>query len=166
MVDVYLGLGSNINPHTHLCSAIADLQQLYGCVRSSPAYESEPVGFKGDNFVNLVVALNTNAGVGELQSELKSLEDRSGRVRSAPKFSARTLDIDILMYGDLTGEVDGVLLPREEILRNAFVLRPFSELVPDLIHPTAQCALAQLWKEFDKSAQKLWQTSLPNSKLS
>ena len=165
MADVFLGLGSNINPHANLQSAIADLQKLFGCVRSSPAYESEPVGFKGDNFVNLAIGLTTNASVGELQSELKSLEDKSGRVRSAPKFSARTLDIDILMYDDLTGEVDGVLLPRAEILHNAFVLRPLSELAPELTHPTANCSLAQLWEEFDKSTQKLWQTSLPNSKL-
>ena len=75
------------------------------------------------------------------------------------EFSGRTLDIDILMYGNTVGEVDGVTLPREEILENAFVLQPLAELAPDLIHPQQQQTISTLWKNYDKQRQRLWRVA-------
>lgn len=156
MARVYLGLGSNIDPHVHLPQAISALSSRFGQLTISPVYESEAVGFVGDNFINLVVAIETSLGVRELLESLRELEHLSGRDRCAPKFSGRTLDIDILLYGQCTGEIDGVVLPRDEILSNAFVLKPLCDMAPELMHPTKQRTMAQLWQQFDQSTQRLW----------
>ena len=106
---------------------------------------------------NEVVAANTAEPLGDLSRYLKALEDDLGRDRSQPTFSGRTMDVDILTYGDLCGEQDGIQLPRAEILHNAFVLRPLADLLPDEVHPVSQKSYQQLWSEFDNPQQKLWQ---------
>lgn len=156
MATVYLSLGSNIDREKNLGAGLDALVAAFGDLRMSQVYESEAVGFDGDNFYNLVAAIETSLPVGELALLLRTIEDANGRLRSGPKFSARTLDIDILTYDDLTGEVDGVKLPRGEILKNAFVLLPLSELAPDLVHPVQGKSYQQLWEEYDQASQKLW----------
>lgn len=156
MATVYLSLGSNIDREKHLSAGLDTLVEAFGDLRMSQVYESEAVGFDGDNFYNLVAAIKTDLSVGELALRLRQIEDDNGRLRSGPKFSARTLDIDILTYDDLAGEVDGVKLPRGEILKNAFVLLPLSELAPDALHPLAGKTFQQLWEAYDQSSQKLW----------
>ncbi|WP_105102916.1 2-amino-4-hydroxy-6-hydroxymethyldihydropteridine diphosphokinase [Microbulbifer pacificus] len=156
MATVYLSLGSNINREKNLSAGLDALVEAFGDLRMSQVYESEAVGFDGDNFYNLVAAIETSLPVGELALLLRTIEDANGRLRSGPKFSARTLDIDILTYDDLAGEVDGIKLPRGEILKNAFVLLPLSELAPDLVHPLQGKSYQQLWDEYDQASQKLW----------
>jgi len=113
------------------------------------------VGFDGDNFLNLVVGIDTALSVGELSQSLKAMEDRHGRERTGPKFSGRTLDVDILTYDDCSGTVDGIELPRDEILKNAFVLQPLAEIAADDVHPQQQSTFAELWSAYRES-QKLW----------
>ncbi|MCQ3828667.1 2-amino-4-hydroxy-6-hydroxymethyldihydropteridine diphosphokinase [Microbulbifer elongatus] len=156
MAIVYLSLGSNIDREKHLSAGLDALVEAFGDLKMSQVYESEAVGFDGDNFYNLVAAIETDLSVGELAVKLRNIEDANGRLRSGPKFSARTLDIDILTCDDLTGEVDGVTLPRGEILKNAFVLLPLSELAPDTEHPVERKTYQQLWEAYDQSSQKLW----------
>lgn len=156
MTVVYLGLGSNKNVTYYLGRALTALREHFGELQVSPVYESEAVGFKGSNFFNLVVRIETNLTVGELLQALRTIENANDRDRSAPKFSSRTLDIDILLYGSVVGEVDGVVLPREEVLQNAFVLRPLFDLAPALIHPQCQQTINQLWAQYDKQKQRLW----------
>lgn len=156
MTAVYLGLGSNKNAPFYLDRALTALEDSFGQLRISPVYESESVGFQGSNFFNLVVRIETALSVGDLLRELRAIENANDRDRSAPKFSSRTLDIDILLYGDWVGEFDGVLLPRQEILDNAFVLLPLCELEPELIHPVQQKSMAALWSQYDKAEQRLW----------
>lgn len=156
MATVYLSLGSNIDRNKHLSAGLDALVEAFGDLKMSQVYESEAVGFDGDNFYNLVAAIETDLPVGELALKLRDIEDENGRLRSGPKFSARTLDIDILTYDDLTGEVDGVKLPRGEILKNAFVLLPMSELAPETLHPVTGKTYLQLWDEYDQDSQKLW----------
>ena len=156
MATVYLSLGSNIDREKNLSAGLDALVQSFGDLRMSEVFESEAVGFDGDNFYNLVVAIETDLSVGELAMRLRDIEDDNGRLRSGPKFSARTLDIDILTYDDRTGVVDGVKLPRGEILKNAFVLLPLSELAPDTLHPLEGKTYQQLWEEYDQDSQKLW----------
>ena len=156
MATVYLSLGSNIDRNKHLGAGLDALVKAYGDLKISQVYESEAVGFDGDNFYNLVAAIETDLPVGELALQLRQIEDDNGRVRSGPKFSARTLDIDILTYGDRTGVIDGVKLPRGEILKNAFVLLPLSELAPDTLHPLEGKTYQQLWEAYDQKSQKLW----------
>jgi len=156
MPQVVLSLGSNIDPAFNIRTAVASLRSRYSNLQTSPVYESEAVGFEGDNFLNLVVALQTDDRLEALVAELKQLEDRHGRDRSAPRFSGRTLDIDILCYDDLQGIHAGIELPRPEISEHAFVLQPLADLLPDNRHPSCKVPYAQMWHEFDKAAQHLW----------
>lgn len=155
MARVFLSLGSNIDRYRHITAALDALDKAWGPLEISPVYESESVGFNGSHFLNLVVAINTDLGVGELGRELKNLEARNGRVRGAPKFSPRTLDVDILTFDDLTGRVDNIELPRAEILENAFVLRPLADLAPAERHPVSGKTYRELWQTYRRD-QKLW----------
>ncbi|WP_444940128.1 2-amino-4-hydroxy-6-hydroxymethyldihydropteridine diphosphokinase [Microbulbifer sp. ZKSA004] len=156
MAQVYLSLGSNINRAQYIRAALDALTGRFGELQVSRVFESEAVGFQGDNFYNLVVGLQTDLPVGQLALCLRGIEDANGRLRSGPKFSARTLDIDTLTYDHLTGTVDGVKLPRGEIVKNAFVLQPLAEIAPEVLHPVEQKTYRQLWNEYDQNSQKLW----------
>ena len=153
---VYLSLGSNVDRHQHICAGLDALSEAFGELTLSPVYESEAVGFQGDNFFNLVVGIDTGLSVGQLSQTLKAIEDRNGRRRDCARFSSRTLDIDILTFGQQTGIVDGIRLPRDEILENAFVLLPLVDIAADELHPVAQSTYSQLWEQYDHSAQVLW----------
>ena len=156
MTRIYISIGSNIEAEQHLRQAVAELQMHYGELQLSSVYESESVGFDGDNFLNMVVGLDTDEDVHRVVQTLRQIEDRHGRVRSGPRFSARTLDLDLLLYNDLVLKENGLELPREEITHNAFVLWPLAELAPELVHPVRQQTIASLWQGFNKDSQKLW----------
>ncbi|MFT7288740.1 MAG: 2-amino-4-hydroxy-6-hydroxymethyldihydropteridine diphosphokinase [Halieaceae bacterium] len=160
MTPVFLGLGSNIEPARYLPVGLQALEDLLGDVQRSAVYEGEAMGFAGDPFWNLVVAVHTPWSVGDLQRALRAVEYAQGRPRKATRYSARTLDIDILTYGDHTGTHHGVELPRGEILEHAFVLRPLAELAPDALHPLLKRPYAALWAEFDQASQPLRAVSL------
>ena len=153
---VYLSLGSNIEREHHIGQALDALADCFGALEISTVYESVAVGFEGDSFYNLVVGINTDLAVSEITKILKHIEDCNGRDRSAPKFGPRSLDIDILTVDDLVGEVDGIRLPRNEVLKNAFVLQPLAELAPQMLHPETHQTMAEHWLAFDKQSQKLW----------
>lgn len=156
MPRVCLSLGSNIERERHIRAALDALAEAFGTLRLSPLYESEAVGFAGANFYNLVVVMDTDLTVGELATRLRAIEHRNARCRDGEKFSARTLDIDILIYGDCVGTLDGVALPRDEILKHAFVLRPLADLIPDERHPLVGRSYRELAAELDPDLQKLW----------
>ncbi|GAA0787983.1 2-amino-4-hydroxy-6-hydroxymethyldihydropteridine diphosphokinase [Marinobacterium sediminicola] len=155
MAQVYLSLGSNCERERYICAALDALADRFGELLISSVYESEAVGFDGDNFYNLVVGMETELDVATLSACLKGIEDDNGRDRSGPRFSGRTLDIDILTYGDLKQPEAGVQLPRDEILQNAFVLRPLAEVAPNGRHPVLEQSYAELWQQYDRQ-QKLW----------
>jgi 2-amino-4-hydroxy-6-hydroxymethyldihydropteridine diphosphokinase len=148
MSIVYLGLGSNVNARANIASGITALRQALQSVELSPVYEAPAVGFEGDDFINLVARAETVMSPLELKRFLHELEDRHGRDRSGPKFSDRTLDIDILLYDDLWLQSPELEIPRDEILTAAHVLRPLADLAPDLMHPVRRQRIAELWQEF------------------
>ena len=160
MTEVLLGLGSNIDARKNLPAGLAELGSLFGTVECSPVYEGAAIGVAGDPFMNLVVAAETDLGVGELQRTLRAIEFAHGRPQNAERCSPRTLDIDILLFGDASGLVDGIELPRREILQHAFVLRPLSDLRPSMKHPVDGRSFAELWAAFDQEAQPLLAVSL------
>lgn len=159
MSRVYLSLGSNIDPERHLRNAVDSLSRASDILKISPVYQSKPLGFEGDHFLNLVVALETAMRVGDLRQECKRIELENGRSTGDPRFSSRTLDIDILLYDQLTGTIDGVTLPRDEILTSAFVLKPLTDIAPRLHHPELGQTFESLWKQFDQSSQAIWPVS-------
>ncbi len=156
MPEVLLSIGSNINREEKIRSCIKALRDVFGRLDVSPIYESEAVGFDGDNFFNLVVCIQTELSVAALSQCLRDIENAHGRDRSSPKFSARTLDIDILTYGDAIGVLHGVQLPRAEILKNAFVLLPMADIRPESYYPGTTHSYLSLWQNFSDCSQKLW----------
>ncbi len=164
-VRAWLSLGSNQLPRRYLPDAIAELRRRFGDLAISPVYESESVGFAGENFLNLVVGIHTDLPVQAVNRQLKEIESRHGRVRNENRFAARTLDIDLLTYGDQIIETREVRLPRDEILHYAFVLLPLSEVAGEEVHPVAGKSYRQLWREFDRSGQELWPVALDLQKV-
>ncbi|MDF1820511.1 MAG: 2-amino-4-hydroxy-6-hydroxymethyldihydropteridine diphosphokinase [Alcanivoracaceae bacterium] len=154
---VFLSLGSNIDRERNIRSGLDALARAFGDLRISPVYESEAVGFDGESFLNLVAVMETALPVGELAGILRDIEAQHGRVRGEKKFSSRTLDIDILTYGDRVGVIDGVELPRDEILKHAFVLVPLSDLAPEAVHPVTGERYDALLADKTFSGQRLWQ---------
>lgn len=148
MARVYLGLGSNIERERYITAGLDALAARFGELLLSPVYDCPAIGFDGQPFLNLVVRIETGLGVGELARELRHIEIEHGRAPDAPRYSARQLDIDILTYDDLTGRVEGVSLPRGELLENAFVLCPMANLAPAGRHPVTGEDYAGLWTAF------------------
>ena len=145
LTRIYLGLGSNVERETHLRAGLDALAGFLRGMQCSPVFESQPVGIKSGPFFNLVVSAKTDLPLVELSRRLKLIEADNGRYAQDRK--GLPLDIDVLFYGDLEGNFDGLTLPRAEILKNAFVLWPLSLIAPDKIHPGVGKPLAQLWAE-------------------
>ena len=156
MAWVALSLGSNIEPEENIRACLDALLLKFNDLSLSSVFESESIGFQGDNFLNMAVAFEAELSLDSLITVLKKIEDDSGRDRSQPRFSGRTLDIDVLIYGNKSGEYFGIELPRPEITENAFVLWPLSQLTENRQHPSLQQSYKQLWQDYDKTSQKLW----------
>ncbi len=160
MPRVWLSLGSNVDRERAIRGAVAALRRRFGTLILSPVYESAAVGFEGESFYNLVVGLDTEQSVAELCGELLALETSLGRVRGPEKFGPRTLDADLLLYGDWVIREGSCRLPREEILRYAFVLRPLADVAGDQCHPVLGRPFRTLWAEFPGEEQPLRPVSL------
>lgn len=158
MARVFLGLGSNIEAEENLRSAINTLRELYPDLVTSAVYESEAVGFQGDNFLNMVVAFTADESAEVISELMDEIEDAHGRRRNLDRMMARTLDIDMLLYDDLIDE--SMNIPRNEIDTYAFVLLPLSELAPDMVHPVNGETFIEMWERFDKGDQNLWATDI------
>lgn len=157
MVDVFLGIGSNIEPEKNIKRIKDRLVIEFPNIVFSRTFESAAVGFDGESFHNLVAKLKGNTldfCLEELVEDLKLLEDDLGRQRGDKRFSDRTVDIDILLYGDLISRTP-IQLPRDEILDNAYVLWPLSEMAPQMKHPGTNKTYASLWASFDQSSQQI-----------
>ncbi|AZE96976.1 2-amino-4-hydroxy-6- hydroxymethyldihydropteridine pyrophosphokinase [Pseudomonas orientalis] len=145
LTQVYLGLGSNIERELNLRAGLDALASFLTDMRCSAVFESQPVGIKSGPFFNLVVSGFTDLTLMELDRRLKFIEAENGRY--APDRKGLPLDIDVLLYGDLVGNFDGLVLPRAEILKNAFVLWPLSMMAPDRVHPEVGKTLSDLWRD-------------------
>ena len=157
MNTAYLGLGSNVDAERHIRAAVHALISAFGDAEISPIYRSRAVGFEGDDFLNLVARVCTPLKPMELRVFLRNLEDAHGRNRQAPKWSDRTLDIDILLFNDIVEPKGKLVLPRPEILRFAHVLRPLADIAPDLVHSGTGKTYRELWAEGDWSGVELEQ---------
>lgn len=155
MALIYISLGSNIEPQHYLTLALNDLSDVFEIVALSPVYESESVGFAGDNFLNMVVAAKTTWTIEQTVAEFKQIESRHGRILGAKKFSSRTVDIDLLLYDDLVCQLP-IVLPRAEVTENAFVLWPLADIAPQMCHPGTHQTYQELWQAYDKNKQQLW----------
>ena len=152
---VYIGLGSNVDREKNIGLAIRKMRQVFDELELSPVYESASVGFDGSDFLNLVAGLTTDKDINEVVKALRGIEDSLGRDRTQPRFSPRSIDLDILTYDELELEQPGIQIPRHEILQNAFVLKPLQDIAPDSQHPLVGKTYRQLWQEMAPNAARL-----------
>jgi len=153
--DVYVSAGSNIDPVRHLRFACRELGECYGPLTFSSVYQTASIGFDGDDFLNMVISFSTDLLLDEVVAGLERLQLAAGRDRDADRFSARTLDLDLLLYGDQVIDGPLVFLPRADITEYAFVLGPLAELAPELRHPVTGEMMQDLWAHFDRSQQDI-----------
>lgn len=156
----FISVGSNIDKDTHIPSSLNSLKKLFGKIICSSLYETEAVGFEGEDFHNLIVQFDSPLAARDIAVLLKQIEHKHGRTRDDRKYAARTLDLDLILHGNLILKEDKLQIPRDEIERYAFVLEPLAEIAPDLLHPVSNKSYVQLWNEYDKT--NLRQTKIPS----
>ncbi|WGZ95782.1 MAG: 2-amino-4-hydroxy-6-hydroxymethyldihydropteridine diphosphokinase [Candidatus Thiothrix putei] len=154
MANVYVSIGSNIERELNVCACMQRLQQDFGEVQFSTVYETPAVGFESEPFFNLAAGFTTTLTPNEVKHYLQALESTHGRVRNDAKFSARTLDVDLLLYDDLNLQ-PSVNLPHKDILTYPFVLFPLAEIAPGVLHPELKRTLADLAQTSSLSAEAL-----------
>ena len=146
----FISVGSNIDKEQHIPSSLKALENLLGHLVISSIYESAAVGFEGDSFYNLVVKFESELPAKDIAKQLRQLELEHGRSRESAKFSSRTLDLDLILYGKQIIRDGRLQIPRDEIERYAFVLEPLAEIAADETHPISGQSFGQLWQQYDK----------------
>ena len=135
----YIGLGANLGDRAATIRRAVELLALLDgieVVAVSALRDTEPVGFvEQPRFLNGVAALETDLQPRELLAALLSVEQELGRTRDGPRFGPRTIDLDLLVYGDVELEEPGLTVPHPRLAERRFVLEPLAELDPDLVVP-------------------------------
>ena len=159
MTRVYAGLGSNVDKEKNIPAGLKSLASHFSPLTISTVYESEPFGFHGDNFYNLVAGFETDLPALEVIRIFKSIESALGRTSSGKNSTSsiisHTLDIDLLLFGDLIQHNELIDVPREDIARYPFVLCPLAEIAGDFKHPETGLRLADMRASFDKDRHQL-----------
>ncbi|MEO8061377.1 MAG: 2-amino-4-hydroxy-6-hydroxymethyldihydropteridine diphosphokinase [Pseudomonadota bacterium] len=150
MTAVYVAAGSNVEPERNLARACDEIAKEWPDARFSRAYRNAAVGFEGPDFINLVVGFTTDQSLAVVLARLHAIEIACGRPRNAPKWASRTMDLDILLYGDLIEKTAEYTVPRPDLVRRPFMLGPMAEIAPEVRHPATQKTMAELWSEFDR----------------
>jgi len=152
---VYVAVGSNVEPERNLALATRELRREFPDVEFSPWYRNRAVGFEGADFINLVAGFTTALPIESVLARLHAIEALCGRPRDAPRWAPRTMDLDVLLYGDLVCDTPHLKLPRPDLLKRAFMLGPLAALAPKLVHPTEKLTIGELWQRFDRGAHSL-----------
>ncbi|EGS1994253.1 2-amino-4-hydroxy-6-hydroxymethyldihydropteridine diphosphokinase [Vibrio vulnificus] len=145
MNTVYIGVGSNIEREKHARAAWQELTLLGEALQASPIYECAAVGFDSHAFFNFVIRLNTSMTLEELASQLRQIEMRWGREENAAKYQDRTLDLDIVLFGECISSQKPEL-PRSDIFKYPFVIQPLYDLQPDLVIPGDGRTVEEIWQ--------------------
>lgn len=160
MPEVFVAAGSNVEPVVNLRRALAMLRAAYPGLRASRAWRNAAVGFEGDDFVNLVVGFETDEPLPAVIARQHGIEAACGRARAAPRWAPRSMDLDVLLYGDRVSDEPGLTLPRPDLVRRAYMLGPMAELAPELRHPTLGLTMRELWQRFDRAAHPMQEIDL------
>lgn len=146
MPNIHINVGSNQNREESIATAIDMLQFNFSQIQLSDIYESPAQGFEGDDFFNFGVNATTDLNIEDTKKVLKNIEDKIGRDRNQPKFSARIIDLDLVLYDSVVDAKEN--LPRDDILKYAFVLAPLAQLNSTAVHPLKNCTYQSLWQTF------------------
>ncbi len=146
MASIHINIGSNENREANITTAIDMLRFNFSNIALSDIYESPAQGFAGDDFYNVGVNATTSLSIHDTSSVLKNIEDKIGRDRKQPKFSSRTIDLDLVLYDDVIDA--SANLPRDDVLKYAFVLAPLAQLNAELVHPVEKQSYQSLWQSF------------------
>lgn len=160
MPQVYVAVGSNVEPQKNLSLALAELRRSFADARWSAAYRNAAVGFDGPDFINLVAGFTTGQSVEQVLSELHRIETLCGRARHAPKWEPRAMDLDMLLYGDEVRSGPPVTLPRPDLVKRPYMLGPMAEIAPEVRDPTLGLSMRELWQRFDRDAHAMTKVSL------
>jgi len=152
MATVYLGLGTNLgNKEANLRTAIYKLQERIGKqVSLSSFYETAPWGFESDHsFLNAAIGLETNLSPIEILHITQEIEKELGRTKKSVNgsYSDRLIDIDILLYDTLVLQTPELTIPHPLMTERDFVMKPLIEIAGNVIHPTREKTLSELYKE-------------------
>ena len=158
MPAVFLGLGSNLRPEENLRLGVRELSRRFDLRSVSGVYRNAAVGFEGDEFLNAVACIDTDDPPETIVAALNEIHELAGRTRGESAFVSRTLDIDLLLYGDAC--LPEFRVPRSDVLEYSFVLRPLAELAPELQHPETGKTFSEHWAEYDASRHPLTESDL------
>jgi 2-amino-4-hydroxy-6-hydroxymethyldihydropteridine diphosphokinase len=158
--QVYVAGGSNIAAEQNIPLAARALRGQFPGARFSSCYANAAVGFEGEEFINFVVVLPTPLSLDEVVTRLRDIEALCGRPRNAPRWAARSMDLDVLLYDDLVLQTASMTLPRPDLLKRAYMLGPLAELAPGLRHPTVKRSIGELWQAFDRDAHAMRRVAL------
>lgn len=153
MAKVYVGIGSNLLPEKHIRIAVAELEQRFGPLTLSPVYRNPAVGFDGPDFYNLVAGFDTECSPADLMGQIEEIHELADRARGPDKFVTRSLDIDLLIYGDVISEQ--FKLPRADVLDYEFALKPLCDIAPRLRHVQTGRQLRSHWREMSENGHAL-----------
>ena len=157
MAKVYISIGSNIRRYHHIAATLEELMKCFQALEVSKIYESIPVGFSGDNFLNFVASFKTEIAPEQLRQQFRRLEQRFGRQRTGSKFGPRTLDIDILLVDNFITKIDSLTLPNPEIKKYIFVLKPLVDIAPTAKDPLSGKSYQHILSEHpDNLSNQCW----------
>ncbi len=154
-VLAYLSGGSNVEPEKNLLAAARELKRSFPGTRFSRCYRNRAVGFEGPDFINFAAELPVSGGPEWLRAELQRIEALCGREPGAPRWAPRSMDLDVLLFGDEQLSMPGLVVPRPDLLKRAFMLGPLAELAPAVVHPREMRRMDELWREFDRDSHVL-----------
>lgn len=160
MERIFVSIGSNVDRERRIEQALAMLRARFGELQLSSVYESEAVGFDGAPFLNLVAAFDSDAEPEDIVDALREIEDRCGRERSAARFGPRTMDIDLLLVGNRVIDDGELVIPRDEVESQAFVLCPLAEIAPEREHPVSGETIGSLWARLEDETGALRRVAL------
>ena len=155
MSQVYVAIGSNVNPEENVGKAARELQLAFPDVRFSSWYRNRAVGFEGDDFVNGVAGFTTDLPLRAVLERLHEIEALCGRPRNAPRWAPRAMDIDVLLYDDVVCSEPTLTLPRPDLLKRPYMLGPLAYLAPQVVHPTTGRTIGELWEQFDRESHAM-----------
>ena len=155
MPEVFVAAGSNIQPRARLRQALALMREAWPDLRASRAYSNKAVGFEGEDFINLVAGFSSDEPLPAVLERLHAIEAACGRPREAAKWAPRSMDLDVLLYGDAVGKFPGAVLPRPDLEKRPYMLGPLAEIAPDVLHPTSGRTLGEMWAQFDSAGHEM-----------